>query len=102
MFAVKILLRQAEGSNSDTYLHPVKMYPDPFRGGDNVMVMCQTYRSASIHLFQIIMNLTMFGRYDNTPTATNHRLACAEVMKKVEDQKPWFGEESLLRIDRFR
>ena len=24
---------QAEGSNSDTYLHPVKIYPDPFRGG---------------------------------------------------------------------
>ena len=22
---------QAEGSNSDTYLHPVKFYPDPFR-----------------------------------------------------------------------
>ena len=44
----------------------------------------------------------MSGRYDNTPTATNHRLACAEVMKKVEDQKPWFGEESSLRIDRFR
>ena len=30
---------QAEGSNSDTYLHPVKMYPDPFRGGDNILVM---------------------------------------------------------------
>ena len=44
----------------------------------------------------------MFARYDNTPTATNHRLACAEVMKKVEDQKPWFGEESSLRINRFR
>ena len=52
---VRILLCQAEGSNSDTYLHPVKMYPDPFRGGDNVMVMCQTYRSASppyIHCFR--------------------------------------------------
>ena len=24
---------QAEGSNSDTYLQPVKIYPDPFRGG---------------------------------------------------------------------
>ena len=46
---------QAEGRNSDTYLHPVKMYPDPFRGGDNVMVMCETYK------------------HDNTPTETNHR-----------------------------
>ena len=46
---------QAEGRNSDTYLHPVKMYPDPFRGGDNVMVMCETYK------------------YDNTPTETNQR-----------------------------
>ena len=24
-------ISQAEGSNSDTYLHPVKFYPDPFR-----------------------------------------------------------------------
>ena len=46
---------QAEGSNSDTYLHPVKIYPDPFRGGDNIMVMCETYK------------------YDKTPTDTNHR-----------------------------
>merc|ERR1712130_58367 len=35
---------QAEGSNSDTYLHPVKFYPDPFRGGKNIMVMCETYK----------------------------------------------------------
>merc|ERR1712012_1456604 len=34
---------------SSTYLHPVKMYPDPFRGGDNIMVMCETFK------------------YDNTP-----------------------------------
>ena len=34
-----------------------KMYPDPFRGGDNVMVMCQTYRSASPrYMFQIIVS----------------------------------------------
>jgi len=66
---------QAEGRNSDTYLHPVKMYPDPFRGGDNVMVMCETYK------------------YDNTPTETNHRRACKEVMEAASAQRPWFGIE---------
>ena len=46
---------KAEGKNSDTYLYPVKMYPDPFRGGNNVMVMCETYK------------------YNKEPTDTNNR-----------------------------
>ncbi|PRD29981.1 UNVERIFIED_CONTAM: Glutamine synthetase [Trichonephila clavipes] len=35
---------QSEGSNSDVYLYPVSMYKDPFRGGDNKLVLCETYR----------------------------------------------------------
>merc|ERR1712117_286186 len=66
---------QAEGSNSDTYLHPVKMYKDPFRGGHNIMVMCETYK------------------YNKEPTETNNRRACNEVMQKAKDQHPWFGIE---------
>jgi len=66
---------QAEGKNSDTYLYPVKMYPDPFRGGNNVMVMCETYK------------------YNKEPTDTNNRRACNEIMQKAKDAHPWFGIE---------
>ncbi|KAF1760483.1 hypothetical protein GCK72_008732 [Caenorhabditis remanei] len=33
---------QAEGDNSDRYLRPVAVFPDPFSGGHNVLVMCDT------------------------------------------------------------
>jgi len=66
---------QAEGSNSDTYLHPCKIYPDSFRGGANIMVMCDT------------------SKYNKEPTETNHRRACAAVMERAAATVPWFGME---------
>jgi len=66
---------QAEGRNSDTYLYPVALYRDPFRLGDNKLVLCDTYK------------------YNKEPSETNHRKTCKETMDKAADQKPWFGIE---------
>lgn len=35
---------QAKTENSEVILKPVFYFPDPFRGGNNIMVLCDTYQ----------------------------------------------------------
>jgi len=35
--------QQAEGSDSDCVLQPVKVYPDPIRGGESRLVLCEVF-----------------------------------------------------------
>ncbi len=66
---------QAHGHDSDVYLRPAAIFKDPFRGGDNILVMAETYGN------------------DGTPNKTNHRAACKKVMDQAKDEHPWFGLE---------
>jgi len=75
---------QAEGHNSDVYLHPVALFKDPFTGGKNKLLLCETVT------------------YENVAHSTNKRRTCAEAMEKAKEHEPWFGieqEYTLLAFD---
>lgn len=66
---------QAPGGDSDIYIRPVAIYPDPFRGLPNILVLCDTYNP------------------DGSPNKFNHRADCDKVMTANKDSDPWFGLE---------
>jgi len=66
---------------------PRAIFKDPFRMGDNIIVMCDTYEPP---------RMTKDGTM--TPIKalpTNTRAACAEIMEKAKSQEPWFGIEQV-------
>ncbi len=67
---------QATGDNSDVVLKPVFTCGDPVRGGDNILVLCETLLT-----------------HDLSPHPTNRRAECVAVYEKYKDQDPWFGME---------
>lgn len=66
---------QADGTDSDCMLKPVCFVPDPVRGGDSILTMCE------------VMNA------DGTPHKTNMRAACETTANKFSSEEPWFGIE---------
>ena len=66
---------QAPGEQSDCVLQPVFNTPDPIRGGDDKLVVCE------------VMDIDM------TPHPSNTRAPLRAVAEKYADQEPWFGIE---------
>jgi glutamine synthetase len=66
---------QAEGSSSDCVLKPVKTVPDPIRGGDDLLVLCEVLDT------------------DFTPHPSNTRAATAGAAERYASQEAWFGIE---------
>ena len=63
------------GEDSDCVLRPVFTCPDPIRGGDNKLVMCEVLLP------------------DMSPHPTNTRAACQEAAERYADFDTWFGIE---------
>lgn len=66
---------QAPGSASDCVLRPVFSCPDPIRGGDDKLVMCEVLYT------------------DMTPHESNTRAACEAVAEQFASHEPLFGIE---------
>jgi glutamine synthetase len=66
---------QAPGEDSEVLLKPAAIFRDPFRKGQNILVMCECIYP------------------DGKPVETNHRAHAAEIFEKVKDHHPWFGIE---------
>jgi glutamine synthetase len=66
---------QAPGDKSDCVLRPVATFPDPIRGGDNKLVMCEVLL------------------VDMSPHPSNTRAACAGIAKAAADDQYLFGLE---------
>ena len=75
---------QAPGDDSEVIMKPRALFKDPFRLGNHVMVMCDTYTPAGVAL------------------PTNTRAPAADAFKGKEDEEPWFGleqEYTLFNLD---
>ncbi|KAK0660860.1 putative glutamine synthetase [Cercophora samala] len=66
---------QAPGDNSDVYLKPVAVFPDPFRLGGNILVLSECIDN------------------DGNPNKYNFRHETAKLMEAHAAHEPWFGLE---------
>eukprot|EP00299_Pterocystis_sp_00344_P008574 c3308_g1_i1.p1 GENE.c3308_g1_i1~~c3308_g1_i1.p1 ORF type:complete len:358 (-),score=54.18 c3308_g1_i1:60-1133(-) len=67
--------KQAPGTDSEVILKPVRIFRDPFRRGDNILVMCETYTPQGV------------------PLPTNFRNPAKKIFDQNLDAKPWYGLE---------
>jgi len=66
---------QAPGDDSEVILKPCRIFRDPFRGGNHVMVMCDCYTP------------------QGEPIPTNKRAPAKALFDQALDLAPWYGME---------
>ena len=72
---------QATTESSEVILKPVFYFPDPFRGGDNIMVLCEAF------------SWTDGSFKELKPCNTNFRNFAKKIFDHKPEEQPWFGIE---------
>ena len=71
----------ATTENSEIIIKPVAFYPDPFLGGDNILVLTETFTWEDSTYQKLI------------PANTNFRNYATKVFDANLEEEPWFGIE---------
>ncbi len=74
---------QAPAENSEVIMKPCAYFPDPFRGGDNILVMVETFRWEDSTCQKLVPSNTNFRHFSN--------MIFENAEAKAEE--PWFGIE---------
>ena len=72
---------QATTENSEVILKPVAYFRDPFRQGDNILVMCEGFVWSDGNFSSLI------------PNNTNFRHFAQKIFESVEAEETWYGIE---------
>ena len=72
---------QATTSDSEVIVKPVAFFADPFRGGDNILVLCSSYIWADTDRSKLL------------PANTNFRHFAEPIFESTKTFEPWFGIE---------
>ena len=71
----------APTENSEVIMKPVAMFPDPFRRGDNLLVLTETFVWADTTYKTLV------------PSKTNFRHHAKPIFDACLEEEPWFGIE---------
>lgn len=76
-----------------TACRPVAIFRDPFRGGKNILVMCETYKPEGEGVISPLSHIATEGTWG--VNGNNHRAGALEIFNNpaVKAQKPWYGIE---------
>jgi len=72
---------QAVTENSEVILKPVAYFRDPFREGDNILVLCETFNWEDSNCKVLV------------PSNTNFRHFANKIWNKCLEEEPWYGIE---------